>query len=310
MSKKILVTGCGGDIGQSMCKILQELNHVVFGLDCSEKNAAQFIIKEFNVGLKCTNELYLKSLEDFVLKYEIEIVLPISEPELRFFTKTHKNIINIGAAKILMANDLAREIGFDKLLTCNFLEDNNLPFPKLIDIKGEKIEYPIIGKSRTGSGSSKVFKIENEDEFEFIKSKYDNFVFQNYLNEKNGEYTCGLFRSSQGVIRTIIFKRELTGGYSGYGEVVKDKAIDDLLYSIADLLLLRGSINVQLRIHEGEPTVFEINPRFSSTVLFRHMFGFKDVQWSLEDLLSDDVSEYIAPNAGSKFYKGFQEYIK
>ena len=71
---------------------------------------------------------------------------------------------------------------------------------------------------------------------------------------------------------------------------------------------LTGSINVQLRIQENIPKIFEINPRFSSTVLFRHLFGFEDLIWSIEDsmgyILSDNRSNVI----GKKFYKGFEEY--
>ena len=39
-----------------------------------------------------------------------------------------------------------------------------------------------------------------------------DFIVQEYLDGNGGEYTCGLFRSKNGVIRTIIIKRKLTGG--------------------------------------------------------------------------------------------------
>ena len=58
------------------------------------------------------------------------------------------------------------------------------------------------------------------------------------------------------------------------------------------------------------PKVFEINPRFSSTVLFRYLFGFKDLEWSINDLLGITLDSYNPPEVGSKFYKGFNEYIK
>ena len=53
---------------------------------------------------------------------------------------------------------------------------------------------------------------------------------------------------------------------------------------IAESLDLFGSINIQLRLVEKEgPMVFEINPRFSSTVGMRHMIGFSDLIWSIEE---------------------------
>ena len=145
--------------------------------------------------------------------------------------------------------------------------------------------------------------------FEFIKAGNPEFIVQEYLNEGEGEFTCGVFRSKKGVLRTMILKRELMGGFSGYGEVVENQQINKLLAAIAEKLTLVGSINVQLRITQKGPVVFEINPRFSSTVRFRQMLGFNDLEWSLEDRLALSLSEYADTAIGKKFYKGFNEYI-
>ena len=52
---------------------------------------------------------------------------------------------------------------------------------------------------------------------------------------------------------------------------------------IAQGLDLRGSMNIQLRLTDKGPRVFEINPRFSSTVLMRHRIGYSDVLWALDE---------------------------
>ena len=59
--------------------------------------------------------------------------------------------------------------------------------------------------------------------------------------------------------------------------------VESLLNEIADGLDLHGSINVQLRITEKGPMIFEINPRFSSTAYMRHKLGFTDVHWSIKE---------------------------
>ena len=72
-----------------------------------------------------------------------------------------------------------------------------------------------------------------------------------------------------------------------------------------------GSINLQLRMVEGVPMLFEINPRFSSTVEFRDEFGFKDLIWSLEDKFrlpreknTKNKSKY------TKFYKAYTAFYE
>ena len=92
MNKKynVLVTSCGGDIGQSIGKILKDLNCLTFGWDISSNNAAKFIFDNFETSLKIDKKKYLTNLEVFVKKNEIDIIIPVSEPELRFYTKNKK----------------------------------------------------------------------------------------------------------------------------------------------------------------------------------------------------------------------------
>jgi len=311
----ILVTGCGGDIGQSIGKILLKSVYTnnLFGIDISDKNPAQFIYPNFSIGLPFTHPEYLGSLELFVDINEIDIIIPMSESELRFFSN-HNILDKIGKAKVITASTLALKVGFDKFKTAVFLEKEKLPFPSTFLASNIKIIdfFPIILKSKTGSGSKSIYKINTLEEFLFYtRNDIDDFVVQEYLTDTNGEYTCGLFRSKQGEIRSIIFIRELQpGGHSGYGEVIENKEITNLLEILAVKLDLIGSINVQLRIVDNIPMIFEINPRFSSTVLYRHFFGFEDLIWSIEDNLNYKLSEYVPNGMGKKFYKGFEEYIK
>ncbi len=316
MNKKlnILVTGCGGDIGQSLGKILLKSVYTnnLFGIDVSDKNAAQFIFPNFSVGVRFTDEEYLQKLESFIEDNKIDIVIPIAEPELRNFSE--KGILDsIGSAKMITASSMALEVGFDKYKTAEFLKAEGLPFPKTYRAEYVKVieSFPVILKSRTGSGSKDIHKINTMDEFSFYtRNNIEDLVIQEFITDKNGEFTCGLFRSSKGQIRSQILKRELQGGYSGYGEVIENETITALLQELAVKLNLIGSINVQLRIVDNLPKIFEINPRFSSTVLYRHLFGFEDLIWSIEDRLGLELSDNRQDVIGRKFYKGYEEYIK
>ena len=311
MKINILVTGCGGDIGQSIGKILNKsaLVDELYGCDISEKNAGKFIYSNFFKGLPYTDTGYLPNLESFVEDNKIDYIIPMSEPKLRYFSDTD-NLKAIGRAKMLTASSEALRIGFDKLETVNFLKSNNLPFPETISVADERVpKFPVILKSRTGSGSSSIYKVENLEDYNYVKSKHSDFIAQEFLEGNQGEFTCGVFRSKKREIRTLVFKRELTSGYSGYGEIINNEQINNLLRNLAVEINLEGSINVQLRLTEKGPVVFEINPRFSSTVLFRHMFGFKDLEWSIQDKLNMELEPYEAAKEGRTFYKGFNEFI-
>ena len=306
----ILVTGCGGDIGQSIGKILKgnPLFEKVIGADISDEHAGKFIFDQMVKLPLCSSPDYLARLKDTISDFAIDVLLPISEHELRMFTEQgfEDEIFNI---KLICANLRSREVGFDKLATIDFLKKANLPFPETFVIAEMSLgKLPLILKSRKGSGSKSIFILRDEEEFSFYQKKYPDFIAQELIADSPDEYTCGLFRLKSGDIRTIIFKRKLVDSYSGYGEVVENELISELLHSIAKGLDLKGSINVQLKIAHKGPCVFEINPRFSSTVKFRHMMGFEDLIWSIKDALDIPVSEYTSPQTGKKFYKGFYEY--
>jgi carbamoyl-phosphate synthase large subunit len=311
---KILVSGCGGDIGQSIGKILHNYSdeYELFGIDISDKNAGKFIFQNFTIGIPISDSNFLDFIINYISINNIDIYIPIAEPELRFFAE--KGICdNIGKSILLTANLKALNVGFDKLRTVEFLKKALLPFPETYSAENENntLPFPFILKSRTGSGSKKIYKIENEEDRTYLakKNNFTNFIIQSLLPNDNEEYTCGLFRSKKGETRSIIFRRELTGGYSGYGELSESKEIKLLLDKIAFEINLIGSINIQLRMHKNQPVVFEINPRFSSTVFFRNLFGFNDLIWSIQDARNIPISGYTRSTDFKFFYKGFAEYI-
>jgi len=308
----ILVTGCGGDIGQSIGKVLKShaLFNKVIGCDMSDEHAGKFIFDKVARVPACTSDNYYQALKNIIEEEGIDILLPISEPELRMVALDPDHFSFPGVT-LICANKKAMDIGFDKLATADFLRRSSLPFPETKVISDVSVtEFPVILKSRSGSGGKSIFVLKDTEEFEFFKKKYPGFIIQEYLDNDREEYTCGVFRSKEGGIRTIIYNRKLVDSYSAFGVVVHNEAVEDLLIKMAEALDLRGSINIQLRLSGKGPCVFEINPRFSSTVMFRHLMGFEDVIWSVQDALGLPLGDYTRTTAGTKFYKGFTEYVK
>lgn len=311
MSWNILVTGCAGDISQSIAKIIRTtfIGSKIYGVDTHNDHPGKIYFEECFMVSSASSTGYIHDLHSLIQKLKIDIIIPASEAELKFFLK--QNITIISDVPLITANFKSLEIGFDKLKTVHFLKNEGLLFP-LTFITGEITEplIPSIIKSREGSGSKTIIKIENVKDFIFYQEKYPEFICQQYLLPDDEEYTCGLYRTLTGEIRTIIFKRKLRGGLSGSGIIVYNDQINDLLRKVAEKLDLAGSINVQLRLTDKGPYIFEINPRFSSTVLFRHLFGFSDLVWSIKERMGQPIEEHKVPGAGSKFYRISEEYIQ
>ncbi|MFH2058502.1 MAG: ATP-grasp domain-containing protein [Pseudomonadota bacterium] len=313
LMSNILVTGCGGDIGISVCRLLKkhDIADQVFGCDIhNDHPGSHFFDKCFTIE-RADSVLYLESLEKIITANDISMVIPISEAELRLFSRMPVKT-ELYNAKIITANFESMAIGFDKLETSAFLKEKKMEYPWTIPTsEGLPMEIPCILKNRYGSGSRDVRLIESLGEARLFQHRSDNDIWQEYLEPDHEEYTCAVFVSGSNLtdIRTIIMKRELQGGLTGKGEVSEDQKIGTLLCRLAKEIQLRGSINVQLRLTKRGPVIFEINPRFSSTIVFRDLLGFQDLLWVIQDACGLNVARYKNPKSGTRFFRSAKEII-
>jgi carbamoyl-phosphate synthase large subunit len=309
--KSILVTGCGGDIGQGVGKVLKSsgLAAKVIGCDLHDEHPGRFIFDGCEFAARAGAPDYFSTMLDIIGRNGTDLIVPTSEPEIRFLT-AEGSLHNIGGVPVLTANRKALEIGLDKLATAEMLEAAGLDYPWTAVVKdGPPKELPCMIKMRRGSGSRGIYLVDDVKFADYLAGVRPEDIWQEYLRPDDEEYTCGLYRAKSGQTRTIIMKRRLVGGLTGFGQVVSNSQIDTLLGRIADAVELEGSINVQLRLTERGPVVFEINPRFSSTVVFRHMMGWTYLVWAVSEMAGLDPGPDVKVVPGTRFCKGYQEYI-
>jgi len=308
--ENIIVTGCGGDIGISIGRILKisNVSNRVIGCDINEEHGGSVFFDVFEIVERADSKFYIESLLNICKKYSVDLIIPTSEPELRFFF--NEDLLGaLDGIPVLVVNKKALTIGFDKALTVDLLKSSVLLYPwTTLVSEGTPKAFPCIIKKRYGSGSKEIMIVE-EEVVDYYSTKRPDDLWQEYLSPDDQEYTCGLYRSKAGEIRTIILKRRLDGSLTVYGEVKENMEIEVMLNRLAEILDLQGSINPQLRLTERGPVIFEINPRFSSTVMFRHLLGFKDLIWSVNEIAGKVIEDYIPPKIGTRFYRASQEVI-
>ncbi len=310
MSKTILVTGCGGDIGMAIGRILKDARRGdrIVGADMTMDGPGKFVFDAVEELPRADDPRYFDGLRALSNRYAVDLIIPMSEPELRQFFKSQFTSV-FDDIPVVMANQKAFEFSVDKLKTAQLLSELGLPHPWTRLVSEDPESFPCIIKDRglLGKGGVDVVDRVQVDHF---RAARPNDLWQEYL--KGDEYTCGLYGMKDGDIRSIIFKRQLsnvTSGFTSSGVVVENQEISDLLHALAVGVDLRGSCNIQLRLTDRGPMIFEINPRFSSTVMFRHKLGFQDVVWSCNEAFGLPAGEYHPPAAGIRFYKGYSEYI-
>lgn len=309
----VLITGCGGDLGASIARICKESEMIgkVVGCNNNDRHFCKYIVDSHYVVENFGTAKYRQQIKNIIEKESIDLVVPVSELEIRLIAADDGSNY-FGKVPCIITNEKSLHIGLDKLKTVDFLKEIGVPYPEtyVFNEMHNELNYPFIIKSRNGYGSKSVFLINNNTEKKYYLKKYPEFIAQEYLNVAESEYTCGLFSSCSGIdVRSIVFKRNLYEGTTSDGEVIDSVEINSLLQKVAKELSLKGSINVQLRVTEKGPVIFEINPRFSSTVRFRDLLGFKDFIWSVQHVRSLQIDAYIPPLAGTKFYRESNERV-
>ena len=280
----ILITGVGGDIAQATAKIIREARpgYSLIGTDMHGQHCGALFVDRFHTLPAAADPAYIASLDEIVFRNSVDIVIPMTEPELSVVCSSTREWSR--PVKWVSAGPRAVAVGVDKLATAMTLRGLGIDAPWTVPVKeGEPESIPCIVKQRFGSGSRSVFVLRQADDIPYFRRNMPEGIFQELLEPANKEVTCAVFRSSTGETYTLQLLRTLTGGLTGWAEVMDDPRIAELCTTIANKLEVFGCINIQLRITASGPRIFEINPRISSTALMRHMLGFQDVVWSIDE---------------------------
>lgn len=294
-TNNVLVTGVGGDIGQSIVKCLKDCkaNRMIkiAGCDIDRYAASREEVDSFLEAPSTEQvENYIEFINDIVKKEKIDYLIPTTEREIIVLDKRRAGFD--GRCNLLINSSHIINTFFDKYATAEFLRNSGFLCPRtcrIEDYSGE-LDFPVILKPRFGCGGKGLIIAHDKEELGFLKKRRNDFIIQEMAGGIDEEYTACVFSSGQD-IHSIAFKRSL--GYGSLSKIAKlsnDTVLLDLAKQIARAIDLRGSVNIQAQKTTKGYMVFEINPRFSSTVYIRHYFGFRDVEWWLNLFEKKEVS--------------------
>jgi carbamoyl-phosphate synthase large subunit len=126
--------------------------------------------------------------------------------------------------------------------------------------------FPLFIKPRFGRGSVAAFPVRNARELAFFLDYVPEPVIEEYLD--GPEYTIDMLCDFSGQPLSIVPRERIVirAGVTDRGRTVKDARLTDLAIACASAMTFAGPVNIQCRIVDGRPVVFEINPRFSGGI--------------------------------------------
>jgi carbamoyl-phosphate synthase large subunit len=309
--RNLLITGCGGDIGLTLGDIARTSTVAarLIGCDMTTNHPGREVFDVCELVPRADDASYLDALEAIADRHKIDAIVPMSEAEISRLARDG-SLVTFRGRDVIAANQKAVETGLDKLKTNQMLKDAGLLAPWTLAVSdGDPLSFPCIVKPRQGQGSKGLQRVPDLATARAIVPTHQACIWQELVLPDDAEFTCGLYRNKNDETRTLIFRRQLRGGITAMAEVVENADVDNLLRAIASAVELEGAINVQLRLDQDGPKVFEINPRFSGTVGFRHRLGFRDFIWSLQERRNLVVEGYAPPLIGTRVFRGISLFV-
>jgi carbamoyl-phosphate synthase large subunit len=274
----IAVTGVGGGVGQSIVKALQSTEYDIVGINSEELGVGLYAIRRAYLGLYAKDPQFVEKLVEICKKENCTVIFPGLDAELAPLSDNTEKLKKNGILPIV-SNPSVVSICGDKLKTYEFLKNNNFPCPKTYRLKDYSFEldFPVVLKPQKGGHRSiGEFVVSNRKELEKCSADIDadNYVVQECV--EGDEYTCGTVSFEDHCVGAILMKRELRAGDTYRAFVLKDEKLSGFVKKVINTLKPFGACNVQLRMREGVPYIFEFNARCSGTTASRALAGFNE----------------------------------
>ncbi|WP_031515108.1 ATP-grasp domain-containing protein [Desulfofalx alkaliphila] len=308
----ILVTGSGSLYGVAIIKSLLDgpLQCKVIGCDTNPMTLGLYLAhRGYLVPLAKEEESWLKRIIEICKKESIDGIFIGSSHEIKLFAR-HRDIIKEATgATVFVHPPQMVDTCSDKWHTVLFLKNKGFYYPQTIPYPDhqakladfiKRVGFPLVVKPRTGAGSLGVEVVKTPRQLAEAIAGKENYIIQEYLPDQQGEYTVGVCINKKGdVLSSIALKRNLQDGMSVSALAEDYSDICGYCEQVARVLGAFGSCNLQLRIKNGLPYIFEINPRFSSSTGMRIALGVNEAELLIKsDLMGQQTEKPAIPKAG------------
>ena len=223
---------------------------------------------------------YPQALLDICQKNNIDIVIPLIDPELEILSSCQQQFLNAGVM-LLVSPPETIEMASDKYQTYQFAKENGLGVPQtFIDLAlatdqlaAGALSFPLIVKPRKGSASVDITichdKLHLEAAFEVTAEP----MIQEVL--KGIEYGYDLFGDANFKSISVYCKEKLAmrAGETDKAVSTADPVLIEFGRKLLENMKLLGPADVDVIVDKDGPKLLEINPRFGGGYPCSHIAG-------------------------------------
>ena len=321
MSINVLVSGAGGDVGQGVLKALSASSLTIecYATCINKHSAGLYMGAQGFIAPLSNDENYIPFLINLIKKLGIKFFFPTIDGEIKKIAK-EKYRIEAETGAFVFVDDVKKvDIADDKLETFRYLQKRNFPYPHSISAGSpdalnfvQSHGFPVVVKRRVGRGGQDVAIAKSYDDIKSVVGD-SSFMFQEWLDPDQGEYTSGFYIGDDGEIKgACTFRRKLKGGSTVVAERIIDRGLEQPLEQIAVSLGMKY-LNIQSMRRGNVLVPFEFNGRLSGTTSIVSKIFNAPEMFIREKLLGemlqrvDSAERFVAMRYYDEVYVSFDE---
>ena len=276
----VLVTAAGGSGAVDVVRSLRAAGRYrVVAADVAEYSAGFAFADARYVVPMGADPAFEGAAREILRRERPAFVVSSVDEEIPVF---HRLAAEADGTRVLTPRPEFCRLAHDKWECTRALEEAGVPVPRTYlagDVPGDV--YPAVVKPRTGRGSRGVAYPESPAELaEYLRTAPgvpSDYIVQQRI--AGAEYTVSAVVALGGPLLAVVPKEVLVKKGITHAAVTRDvPAIDEVCRRIQERLRADGPFNVQLMLSpDGVPYVFEVNPRFSTTVSLTMGAGVDEV---------------------------------
>ncbi len=296
---KIAITGVGGGVGQSVIKSLDQADYEIVGLDSELLGTGLYAVSSSYLIPYANSPEYIPILLKICKQERCKLLFPGLDAELKVLALHKDKFVDIGTTIVVSSPDVVdisddKQMTYDKLTPLGINIPITLPFEKYAS-NPSQVSFPLIVKKKVGGARCKnVYFLKSKTDLESIVLKKGfvpaDYIVQQYI--EGNEYTCGTINWEGKCRGVIIMRRILRDGDTYKCFSVKSEIIENEVLKVMSAIQPFGACNVQLRMKDGKPYIFEINARCSGTTNSRTLCGFNEPKMIADYLLKGIEPQY------------------
>ncbi len=255
-------------------------NGLIWGCDYNKYAPALQYCDKSVLFPKVDDPQYVENLLSFCKNNDINIIVPLIDPELEVFA-AKRHLFDEAGIMNLVSTAETIELAYDKYLTYKFGVKYGIAVPEtFIDIdaaidriNSKKLTWPVVVKPRKGSASAKISYCFNKAELRLAFNTCPMPMVQEYL--EGDEYGYDIFSDREFRPISVYCKKKLVmrAGETDRAVSINDSEMIDFGLKIANNLKLFGPLDADVKLTKDGPKLLEINPRFGGGYPCAHLGG-------------------------------------